>query len=75
MARELNIPIWSVSQDNRAGAKDDVIEGDKFVLLFSEDAAKHIAERHLDGNKPGSLFKSGINLRDVAKKILNKIDI
>lgn len=49
----------------------DVIEGDKFVLLFSEDAAKHIAERHLDGNKPGSLFKSGINLRDVAKKILN----
>ena len=48
----------------------DAIEGDKFVLLFSEDAAKHIAERHLDGAKPGSLFKSGINLKDVAKKIL-----
>ena len=48
-----------------------IIEGDKFVLLFSEDSAKHIAERHLDGNKPGSLFKSGVNLRDVAKKILN----
>tara|TARA_R110000803_G_scaffold35915_3_gene77413 strand:+ start:9 stop:1376 length:1368 start_codon:yes stop_codon:yes gene_type:complete len=29
LARELNIPIWSVSQVNRAGAKDDVIEGDK----------------------------------------------
>ena len=28
LARELNIPIWSVSQVNRAGAKDDVIEGD-----------------------------------------------
>lgn len=49
----------------------DVIEGSKFVLLFSEDAAKHIAERHLDGTKPGSLFKSGVNLRDVAKKLLN----
>ena len=49
----------------------DIIEGSKFVLLFSEDAAKHIAERHLDGTKPGSLFKSGINLRDVAKKLLN----
>jgi hypothetical protein len=49
----------------------DIIEGSKFVLLFSEDAAKHIAERHLDKSKPGSLFKSGINLRDVAKKLLN----
>ena len=29
LARELNIPIWSVSQVNRAGAKDDVVEGDK----------------------------------------------
>jgi replicative DNA helicase len=29
LARELNIPIWYVSQVNRAGAKDDVIEGDK----------------------------------------------
>jgi len=29
LARELNVPIWSVSQVNRAGAKDDVIEGDK----------------------------------------------
>ena len=29
LARELNLPIWSVSQVNRAGAKDDVIEGDK----------------------------------------------
>jgi len=29
LARQLNIPIWSVSQVNRAGAKDDVIEGDK----------------------------------------------
>ena len=29
LARELNVPIWSVSQVNRAGAKDDIIEGDK----------------------------------------------
>ena len=29
LARELDIPIWSVSQVNRAGAKDDIIEGDK----------------------------------------------
>jgi replicative DNA helicase len=29
LARELKIPVWSVSQVNRAGAKDDIIEGDK----------------------------------------------
>lgn len=29
MARELKLPVWSASQVNRAGAKDDVIEGDK----------------------------------------------
>ena len=29
LARELKLPIWSVSQVNRAGAKDNVIEGDK----------------------------------------------
>jgi len=29
LARELKLPIWSVSQVNRAGAKDDIIEGDK----------------------------------------------
>ena len=29
LARELNIPVWSVSQVNRAGAKDNIVEGDK----------------------------------------------
>jgi replicative DNA helicase len=29
LARQLNIPIWSVSQVNRSGAQDKIIEGDK----------------------------------------------
>jgi replicative DNA helicase len=29
LARELKVPVWTVSQVNRAGAKDDIIEGDK----------------------------------------------
>ena len=29
LARQLDLPIWSVSQVNRAGANDDIIEGDK----------------------------------------------
>ena len=29
LARQLNLPIWSVSQVNRTGAQDKIIEGDK----------------------------------------------
>lgn len=29
LAKDFNIPVWSVSQVNRAGAKDNIIEGDK----------------------------------------------
>ena len=29
LARELDLPIWSVSQVNRTGAQDNIIEGDK----------------------------------------------
>lgn len=29
MARQFKLPVWTVSQVNRAGANDDVIEGDK----------------------------------------------
>ena len=29
LSRDINIPIWSVSQVNRAGAQDDIIQGDK----------------------------------------------
>lgn len=36
MARELQLPIWTVSQVNRAGAKDDVIEGDKAAGSYNK---------------------------------------
>ena len=36
LARELQIPIWTVSQVNRAGAKDDVIEGDKAAGSYNK---------------------------------------
>jgi replicative DNA helicase len=29
LAKQLNLPVWSVSQVNRSGAKDNIIEGDK----------------------------------------------
>jgi len=36
LARELRIPVWTVSQVNRAGAKDDVIEGDKAAGSYNK---------------------------------------
>jgi replicative DNA helicase len=36
LARELQVPIWTVSQVNRAGAKDDVIEGDKAAGSYNK---------------------------------------
>jgi len=36
MAREIKVPIWTVSQVNRMGAKDDVIEGDKAAGSYNK---------------------------------------
>ena len=43
LARELNVPIWSVSQVNRAGAKDDVIEGDKAAGSYDKMMVTDVA--------------------------------
>ena len=68
LARELDIPIWTVSQVNRAGAKDDIIEGDKaagsydkimitdFALSLSrkkEDKVNGTGRFHLIKNRYG----------------------
>lgn len=43
LAKELQLPIWSVSQVNRAGAKDDVIEGDKAAGSYDKIMITDIA--------------------------------
>ena len=52
LARELNLPVWSVSQVNRAGAKDDVIEGDKaagsYDKMMISDFAMSLSRKRLD---------------------------
>jgi replicative DNA helicase len=52
LARELNIPIWSVSQVNRAGAKDDIIEGDKaagsYDKIMITDVAMSLSRKRKD---------------------------
>ena len=36
LARDLNIPVWSVSQVNRAGARDEIVEGDKAAGSYNK---------------------------------------
>jgi len=52
LARELNIPVWSVSQVNRAGAKDDIIEGDKaagsYDKIMITDVAISLSRKRQD---------------------------
>ena len=52
LARELKLPIWSVSQVNRAGAKDDIIEGDKaagsYDKIMIADFAMSLSRKRLD---------------------------
>ena len=36
LAKNLNIPIWSVSQVNRAGARDEIVEGDKAAGSYNK---------------------------------------
>ena len=43
LAKELQLPVWSVSQVNRAGAKDDVIEGDKAAGSYDKIMVTDIA--------------------------------
>jgi replicative DNA helicase len=52
LARELNLPIWSVSQVNRAGANDNIIEGDKAAGSYNKmmitDFALSLSRRRQD---------------------------
>ena len=65
LARELNIPIWSVSQVNRAGAKDEIIEGDKaagsYDKLMITDFSMSLSRKKEDKVKGTGRFHIMIN--------------
>ena len=65
LARDLKLPIWTVSQVNRAGAKDDVIEGDKAAGSYNKimiaDFAMSLSRKRLDkvnGTGRGHIMKN-----------------
>ena len=52
LAKDMNLPVWSVSQVNRAGARDEVIEGDKaagsYDKMMVTDFAASLSRRRID---------------------------
>jgi hypothetical protein len=49
----------------------DLIDSDSYVFYVSDDGLKHVKDRHLDENAPGSLFDSGVDLKDVIERLVN----
>ena len=58
LARQLNIPIWSVSQVNRAGAQDKIIEGDKAAGSYDKMMISDFA-MSLSRNKEDKVNNTG----------------
>lgn len=56
-----------------SGDKKNVLESDEYMLFFSEYSQNHIKERHSDPKKPGSLFNSNIDLKDIALDFINRV--
>ena len=60
LARELDVPIWSVSQVNRAGARDEIIEGDKaagsYDKMMIADFAASLSRKKEDKEKNTGRF-------------------
>jgi hypothetical protein len=50
----------------------NMIDSDKYVLFYSPDSLKHIKNRHMDANAPGSLFNDGIDLKSAIQSLLDK---
>lgn len=52
LARQINTPIWTVSQVNRMGSKDDIIEADKIAGSYDKimiaDFAMSLSRKRID---------------------------
>ena len=55
-----------------AATKENVIEGDNYILVVSDESLKHIKDRHMDPFAPGSLFEPDLDLRRVMQSILSQ---
>ena len=61
LARELKLPIWSVSQVNRMGARDEFIEGDKAAgsydkMMISDIAISLTRTKEMKENDAGIFY-------------------
>lgn len=50
----------------------ELVQSAKFVLFIDDESIQHIKSRHQNTNSPGSLIKPNLNIREIAKLLLNK---
>lgn len=50
----------------------NMIEGEKYILVVSDDSLGHVKDRHQDASAPGSLFDPGLDLRSAMQSLLSQ---
>ena len=53
-------------------APENMIEGDKYVLVVSDESLGHVKDRHQNVSAPGSLFDPGLDLRSAMQNLLSQ---
>ena len=50
----------------------NMIEGEDYILVVSDESLKHVKDRHQDASAPGSLFDPGLDLRSAMQSMLSQ---
>jgi hypothetical protein len=59
-------------QGKLTATPENMIEGEKYILVVSDESLGHIKDRHQNASAPGSLFDPGLNLRSAMQNLLSQ---
>ena len=51
---------------------ENMIEGDNYILVVSDQSLEHVKDRHQNASAPGSLFDPGLDLRSAMQNLLSQ---
>ncbi len=51
---------------------ENMIEGEKYILVVSDESLGHVKDRHQNASAPGSLFDPGLDLRSAMQNLLSQ---
>ena len=59
-------------QGKLTATPENMIEGEKYILVVSDESLGHIKDRHQNASAPGSLFDPGLDLRSAMQNLLSQ---